>query len=274
MSVWLQFDSLTRSCPYILEKTMSGNTWYPNDSRYNHGQQSQTPTNYRVFYGQLNDSNNLRTLGFLNHCRERPENLTYSVEFCNVILPACARVLRPADPVKGIGANVVNIMDEPYIYLRIVDIEHAEGTFIYTNNIKGGDEANFIAYFDKFMIGTNQDNLNGQPPGIPEISMGANVTYDCEAPTIVPTGTEYGYTKYRWVNFKSCMIMPMRLNLGSQEWIIQITDRFGNDIVIYEDDNSGAGYPESLTNPKLSPNPDPNIQTQILLGIKPNYPIV
>lgn len=265
MSVWLQVDSGSRCDPYLLQ----GNNYLPNDSRYNRGQNPQSPSNYRIFYKQLNDCNNIRTLDFLAHCRERPENIVYSVEFCNITLPACTRVLRPADPVKGLSANVVNIMDEPYIYVRVMSIENSEGTMIYTNNIEGGDEANFIAYFDRFSIGTNQDNAAGEPPGIPGVTVGAN-TYACDPPAIVPSGGEYGFTKYRWVHFKSCMEMPMRINLCSQELQVRISDRFGNDLLIYEDDNGGAGYP-ALPDSSLTPLPDPNLQTQILLGIKPIY---
>lgn len=278
MSVWLQFDSGSRSNPYILQSNVEGNLiWVPNDYRYNGGQQQQTPANYRVFYGELNSPNNLRTLGFLEHCRERPENVTFNVEFCVATIPACARVERPADPVKGTPAEIVNVMDEPYIYIRLVDIEHSEGDLIYTNN-KHGFESTFIAYYDKLQVGTAQDNCSAEPPSIPTIvpecdpPESAN-TWACVAPTIVPDVDNYGYTKYRWVIFKSCIVMPMRLNLESQEFQIQITDRFGKDLIILEDDNSGEGYDQLVTQPTLQPKPCPNSQTMVLVGIRPNYTI-
>lgn len=294
MSVWLQLDSSSRSNPYIYRN----DNWFPNDFRYNSGQSPQTPVNYRVFYGELNSPNNLRTIGFLAHCKERLENLTFSVEFCTITLPACTRVKRPADPVKGTSEEIVNIMDEPYIYIRFVDNENSEGDLIYTNN-DAGEESTFIAYFDKLQLGTKKDNCASEPPGIPDQPVcdpPVTGNWDCPPPLVVGSPPDsYGYTQYNWVVYKSCMIMPMRLNLQSQEFEIRISDRFGNDLILLEDDNSGAGYPPNTVldpipvappptpenpnpvappyRPKTQPKPDPDRQTMILLGIKPNYPI-
>lgn len=267
MSSYLQFDSLTRSDAFIKK----GDTWYPNDTRYSDGQGVQTPSNYKVFYGELNDYNTIRTIGFLKHCRERPDNLTYSVEFCTAILPSCTRVKRP-------DGTIVNLMDEPYIYIRVLPVENSEGTLIYTNNSVGGDEATFIAYLDKIQIGTSKDNCENNPPGIPTIppectSGSPEPTFDCIEPSIVPGEFGYGYTKYSWITFKSCMVMPMRLKLDTQAWCIRFSDRFGNDLIMLESDNGGAGYPVDPENPDQPPLVNPDVQSMVLVGIKPNYPV-
>jgi hypothetical protein len=275
MSVWLQVDSSARKDAYIL----NGNCWFPNDFRYNQGQNQQIASEYRIFYGDLNSPNNRATIGFPAHCRERRENLTYDAEICLVNLPACTRVRRPADPVKGIPESVVSIMDEPYVYVTISDIEHSEGNEIYTNN-DGGEKATFVAYFDRFQIGTNQDNAAAEPPGIPtqQPPVDGN-TWDCPAPCIV-ANTEiegsFNFPKYRWVVYKSCMDVPIRIDLQASEIKVRVKDRFGNPLILLEDDNMGAGYPALLIDgeidPCTPPLPDPNLQTMIVMGLKPNYP--
>jgi len=271
MSVYLQFDSLARSNAFI--KGTDGN-WKPNDYRFNTQHNlNQTPANYSVFYKELNDCNNIRTLGRQYHCADRPENLTYSVEFCTLTLPACTRVLRP-------DGNVVSIADEPYIYIRIMPVENSEGTLIYTNNIKGGDSANFIAWQDRFLIGTYQNNATDNPPSIPDVPIPVsgivptqvgNPTFNCQTPQIVPQVGQFGFNTYRWITFHSCMVMPMRLNLASEQWQIRYSDRYGNDLVLYEENTTTPfGTKE---NPLPPPLPNPDLQTSILVGITPNYPV-
>jgi hypothetical protein len=70
----------------------------------------------------------------------------------------------------------------------------------------------------------------------------------------------------RWIIYKSCMITVMRLDLEAQEWQIRIYDRFGNDVILGEADNDGVGF-------EHQPAIDPDLQTTILVGIKPNYPL-
>ncbi|KKL91311.1 hypothetical protein LCGC14_1895990, partial [marine sediment metagenome] len=100
MSVYLQFDSSARSNPYIKRDLGAGVVFVPNDNYPNNPAPAspeayqlnknlvQTPTNYRVFYRELNDANNVRTIGFLAHCKERPTNLNFSVESCVVVVPS------------------------------------------------------------------------------------------------------------------------------------------------------------------------------------------
>lgn len=302
MSVWLQFDSGARSNPYIFINTTvtppnpcSDGNWFPNDSRYNPAtQDTQTPTNYKVLYEQLNTHNNKRTLNYLAHCRERPENITYNVQFCVLTLPACTRVRIKADPVKGTPQRIVNVMDEPYLYVKVSDNNNSEGDLICTNNgnPNGGDQATFVVYNDRLQIGTDQDNAAGAPPGIPTptpCDIDSANTYSCAVPQIIPTTGEYGYTTYRWAIYKSCMATVMRLDLSAQEWRIRIYDRYGNDLIVYEDDNACAGYPRnfaidpcvpvpnsspiSYKPPVVQPLPTPQVQTMLLLGIKPNFDI-
>ena len=257
MSVYLQFDSLARSDAFIKR---SDDLWYPNDPRYNPQKDLiQAPADYKVYYRELNDTNNLRTLNRLQHCRERPENLTFSVEFCHLTLPACTRVQRP-------DGTVVNIADEPYVYIRVLPEENSEGTLIYKNKSGtgdgGGDESNFIAWLYKLQVGTDQDNATDRPPGIPGTMAPGNPTWDCPAPLINQTMDDYGYTTYRWCIYRSCMVMPMRLDLDST-WHIKFMDRYGGDLILYED---AIGAAEK-------PTPNPSVQTSILLGITPNYPV-
>ena len=312
MSIWLQLDSGSRSNAYFFKSnntTFQGQTgcsdgvWFPTDLR--HGNTLQTPVNYKIEYKELNTHNNIKTLNFLAHCKERPENLTFNVEFCSLTVPACARVKRPADPVKGIPEKVVNIMDEPYLYIEINDNENQEGDLICTNN-KKGTKATFVVYNDKLQVGTAQDGIS--PPGLPTDCSDDGNTYCCVVPNIKSDEESvYSYTKFRWAIYKSCMTTTMRLDLGAQQWNVRIFDRFGNDIVILEDDNDCNGFPRYVTdkciqkpcnvmphlNPPLSitsttllncdkvvyaqpampPLPDPNIQTSILLGISPNFNI-
>lgn len=270
MSVWLQLDSGSRKDAYIILGNCNDDLsakWFPNDERYNQNQNSQTPSCYKVYYGELNSPNNRVTIDFAAHCKERRENLTFDAELCVVTLPACTRVTRPADPVKGLPAQTVNIMDEPYIYVTVADNDNSEGDEFYTNN-DGGEKSTFVAYFDKLQIGSNQDNNTGEPPGVPP--------YDCPAPSIIANVElgDYSFPKYRWAIYKTCMVTPIRINLEAQELIVKLKDRWGKPLVLYEDDNSGAGYnvlPNQKCKDRTAPLPDPNIQTMILMGIKPNY---
>lgn len=248
MSSYLQFDSSARSNPFIITDLGAGQVWVPNDNypptNYQHNKNLiQTPTNYRVFYRELNDANNIRTIGFLAHCKERPTNLTFSVESCVVTMPANGIIPRINE--NG-DLSYISILDEPYLYVRIMPINHSEGDLIYSNNPPAGD-ATFIVWCDKIQAGTD-----GTP--IPDI----------ERPNpLLPTSD---LNTARWVVYKSCMISVMRLNLEAEEWQIRIYDRYGNDVILGESDNGGDGFTEQ-------PAIDPDIQTTVLVGIKPNYPL-
>lgn len=252
MSVYLQFDSSSRSSPYILKDLGSGLVYVPND-KYNNeppaplnyqlnSRDVQTPTNYRVYYKELNSPNNQRTLSFLAHCRERPVNLTYSVENCVVTVPSSATVIR-----KDESGNISyeSILNEPYIYVRIAPINHSEGNLIYSNN-PAVDPATFIVWCDKNLFGVEEpspvDNILERPNE-----------------KIIPNTT---YTP-KWVIYNTCMITVMRLDLKAEEWQIRLYDRYGNDIVLAENDNGGTGY-------TTEPNVDPDLQTMVLVGIRPN----
>ncbi len=262
MSVYLQFDSSARSNAYVQRKISGVDVWVPNDNYSNvhvspqgfqqpyqsNPKQVQSPTNYRVFYRELNDANNTRTIGFLAHCKERSENLTFSVESCVVTIPTNALV--PRENATSGQVEYVSVIDEPYLYIRMMPIRHAEGNLIYSNN-PPASEATFIVWCDKIQGGTDGTPaiLDPIPRPNPNLSLNdVNTT--------------------RWVIYKTCMITVMRLELESEEWQIRIYDRFGNDVVLGEEDNGGDGF--NQTDP---PQVDPNLQTSLLVGIKPNYPL-
>jgi len=276
MSVYLQFDSSYRSNPYIVKNIGGQPRWVPNDDydnsngfpyQTNHNL-VQTPSNYRVFYKQLTDKNNIRTIGFLEHCKERPENLTYSVECCMVTIPSVALVARKDE--NGEIIDYTSVLNEPYIYVTMLPEEDAEGDLIYSNNPNVND-ATFIVWLDKVQLGTSDNSppiTNLPRPNEPFASGDLLTT--------------------RWITYKSCMITVMRLNLGAGQWKIRLYDRFGNDIILAESDNGGAGFYAELDpniptpiNPLIPkpvryinpPSIDPNLQTSILVGIKPNYPL-
>ena len=255
MSVYLQFDSSSRSDAYIQKDLGAGVVYVPNDNYPNNAsppydpyQQNinmiQTSTNYHVYYKELNSSNNKRTLSFLEHCKERPTNLTYSVESCTLILPANGLV-----PRTDSDGNVVyvNILDEPYLYVTMLPIRNSEGNLIYSNNNQAVRQATFIMWIDKYQVGTD-----GSPPIVNPVPR-PNSLLSTDALTIP-----------RWIVYKSCMITVMRLDLQSEQWHIRVYDRFGNDVIIGESDNGGAGYAED-------PGVDPDLQTMLLVGIRPNY---
>lgn len=266
MSVYLQFDSVARSNPYIVKNLGAGNVWVPNDNYDNASNRPyqsqkdlvQTPSNYKVFYKELNDTNNIRTIGFLAHCRERPENLTYSVEACVVTIPSVALVAR-----RDANGNIVDytsVLNEPYIYVKMLPEEHSEGDLLYTNN-RNGDEATFVVWLDKVQLGTSDNS-----PPITELPR-PNAPF--ASGDLLTT---------RWITYKSCMITVMRLNLASGKWSIRLFDRYGNDIILTESDNGGAGFPatpdpENPANFINPPQVDPDLQTSIVVGIKPNYPL-
>jgi hypothetical protein len=256
MSVYLQFDSTDRSDPYIQRDLGAGLVWVPNDRYpntaappFNFYQTSsnlvQSPARYRVFYRELNEANNVRTIGFLAHCKERATNLTYSVEGCTLIVPSTALVARDNDGTT----EYISVLNEPYLFVRMMPINHAEGNLIYSNN-RAADEATFMVWCDKLQSGTNIAGIPNPPARPPEELPLANVDAT------------------RWVTYKTCMITIMRLDLQAEEWQIRIYDRFGNDIVVPESDNSGAGFTGAEP-----PAVDPELQTTLLVGIKPNYPL-
>lgn len=254
MSVYLHFDSISRSSPYILRNIGGSSVWVPNDDYDNPTgkpyQQNrdlvQSPSNYKVAYRELNDHNNIRTIGFLAHCKERPTNLTYSVESCMVTIPSVALVARRDE--DGNIVDYTSVLNEPYIYVTMLPEKDAEGQLIYSNN-PAANRATFIVWLDKVQLGTtdNSPPLTDLPRPNPPFASGDLLTT-------------------RWITYKSCMITVMRLSLDDGLWHIRLSDRFGNDILLAEADNGGAGYP-------TPPPVDPNLQTSLLVGIKPNYPL-
>ena len=266
MSVYLQFDSSSRSNPFIVRDLGAGPVWVPNDNydnatalAYQPNQDLvQSPSNYRVFYGEINDTNDIRTIGFLAHCKERPTNLTFSVESCVLTMPSNALVARADE--TGLITDYTSILNEPYLYVRMVPIKHAEGNLIYSNN-PAADEATFIVWCDKVQVGTA---VNSPPVD--------------ELPRPSPVITTGDIQTARWVIYKSCMITVMRLDLADSEWEIRVYDRFGNDVILAEPDNGGVGFPATPdpNNPNNFIDPpqiDPDLQTNLLVGIKPNYPL-
>lgn len=280
MSIYLQFDSSSRSEPYI-QKTIGGtNLWVPNDNYPNSTSSTlplsiqpyqtnfnlvQSPTRYRVFYSELNAPINKRTISFLEHCKERPVNLNYAVENCTVIVPASALVAR-IDPISN-AITYVNVMNEPYLYVRVMPITDAEGKLMTSNN-PAADAATFMVWHDKNIVG--QANLSTTIPGDPP---NPNVSYIPGPPAPAnfplrpfPTMPTTNLTQVRWLVYKTCMATVMRFDLNAHEWEIRIYDRYGNDVIVSEADigPSGIGFPEP-------PNINPDVQTTILMGVKPLY---
>jgi len=262
MAVYLHFDSLYRSDPYIQKKIGAVAKWYPNDNYSNvnvapitgyevpyqsDSKAVQTATNYRVYYGQLTDINNKRTLAFLEHCKVRPTNLTYSVEECLAVLPTSSVVPRVD---AGGGVLYTSIVDEPYIFVRILPIDNAEGNLIYSNN-PAARGATFIVWQDKKTLGIDESSPSStlSRPG-----------FAIEVADL---------TLKRWIIYKTCMITTMRLNIMADEWHIRLFDRFGNDIISAESDTPPFGViGDGFDNP---PAVDPYAQSTVLVGIKPNY---
>jgi len=253
MSVYLQFDSKARSDPFIQG---AGGNWFPNDNNQNSSGTPyqissnlvQSPTNYRVFWGEINSPNKLKTIGFRAHCKDTPGILNFTVENCMVTVPASALIKRTND--AGV-VTYVNVLNEPYLYVRLMTAQHAEGDLIYSNNNPASD-ATFIVWHDKTQV-ANDDTISPAPPYPAPHPNNTNITLaSLDAP--------------RWVVYKTCMNTVMRLNMESDEWQVRIYDRYGNDVVISESDNGGVGF----TTP---PSVDPDLQTSILVGITPNYPV-
>lgn len=258
MSVYLQFDSKSRSDAYIEKDLGMGNVWVPNDNipntatppfnlyQYNH-KSIQTPTNYRVFYSELNNTNNKRTICFPAHCKEKWDNLTYQVDLCAVTLPANALIKKEVKNDIGEITNTeyIDILDEPYLYVKMTPINFKSNDLITGNNTPAIDSATFVIWQDKTQFGTQNTPLTNPLPRPNPVN-------------------ETDLSFRRWIIYKSCMKTTMRLNLDANEWHIRIYDRYNNDVVIGEPDNMGSGY-------DYIPDVDRSLQTSIVVGITPNY---
>lgn len=253
MATYLQFDSSWRSDAYIQVPGSNPPVWVPNDDYtnaalppYNIYQNNkgliQTPTNYRVFYNEIDNANNIRTLRFLKHCKEKPEFLNFAVELCSLTLPSNAVVPRLDDNGDRI---YISILDEPYLFLRVMPINHAEGSSIASNN-PNANEATFMITVGRIQLGGTQSPVVLDP--IPRPAPAANLSTPL------------------WLHYTSCMLQTMRLDIEVEEWQIRIYDRYGNDVIVAEPDNGGAGYTGDV-----SPAPDSGLQTMVMLGFKPNY---
>mgnify|MGYP006932090337 FL=1 len=220
----------------------------------------QMATKYRIYYRDLNECNNKATIGFLKHCKERPTNLNYSVEFCNVILPTNTAVQIPeytydtsSNEYILSSFNYRSILNEPYLYVRVMPINHAEGNLFSTNN-PPGNEATFVVWHDKYVVGSIADI----DPSLPMPLLDVSGTGEQSFPEL--------NGRARCIVFKSCMITTMRLDLCAESWEIRIYDRFGRDLILLEENK--------LNQPSKNPPPlDRYKQTSIVLGIRPNYPI-
>lgn len=256
MTTYIQFDSLARDDAYFLDPT-SGN-YFPNDNYPNGGplppytyykqptdKLIQSPSNYRVYYRELNSHVTKKTLEFRGHCKELPPYIQYEVEGCNLVIPGGALVRRgegtATDPY-----TFTSVLNEPYLYVRIAPNDHLEKNKIVTNN-PAGIGATFVMYNDRTQVGT--DDIIPAPLPRPNNPL---LFTDIDSA--------------RWIIYKTCMDTITRLDLSTaDQWHIRIFDRYGNDIVISEDDNGGAGF----TTP---PAVDPDLQTMFLMGVKPKYP--
>jgi hypothetical protein len=204
----------------------------------------QMATNYKVYFEDLNCPNNKRTIGFRAHCKDTPENLTYSVEFCTVILPS---ITLRQNPIYDNNNNIIafdysSILNEPYIYVRLRSIDHALDDVITTNN-PPAEEATFVVWHDKYNLGSD------------------TVINPDDDPIIFPSLT----AEPRWIVFKSCMMTTMRLNLRAESLEVRIFDRFGRDLILLED--------ATIITPANPPPVNPYKQTMMVVGIRPNYPV-
>lgn len=251
-ATYLLFDSLHRSNPFIQKDLGAGPVWVPNDNFSNASgspyQPSrnliQSPSRYRVFYNELNIGSNARTLEWLReHCKEQPANLTVSVENCFVMIPGGSMVRR-TDEVGNV--YYTNISNEPYLFVKLATIDHAEGGLVYTNNPAGND-ATFVIWGDQVPC------ILDDPPVTDPVPRPTVSCFDQLEPLI-----------NSWSLYSTCMDTVMRINMQAEEWIVRIYDRFGNDVVAVEADNGGAGYADQ-------PSVNPDVQTSILVGVRPNY---
>jgi len=137
----------------------------------------------------------------------------------------------------------------------IATVKDSEGNLVYSNN-PNAEDATFVVWHDKTQLGETPTGSPAPEPGEAVVRPNSPI-----GPIQLDTPT--------WIVYKSCMITVMRLNLESQEWKIRIYDRYGNDLIIAEDDAGGSGYPPD----QPPPPPDPTLQTMIIVGIKPNYPL-
>lgn len=204
-------------------------TWTPNSA--------STPTDYKVSYTNFNTVVNTITKDWREHCKQVNGILSFYAEFCVVTVPGCAYINRTnAD---GTVSRVF-LTEEPYIYLDVYPTDHAEGNRFATNN-DNGYKATFIAYTDKFAVGTSD-----VPPVSPAYAFPA-----------LNSGL-------KWLHFKSCMRTNMRMDLKSTQWHVRMYSRFGDDIVLEEDP---ALMPVVVT--ADMPPVDPNKQTSLLIGMSP-----
>lgn len=281
MSIYLQFDSSARSLPYI-QKNISGNLlWVPNDNYPNSTTTTlplsidpyqknfnavQSPSRYRVFYKEMNTPISKKTISYLEHCKERPVNINYNVENCTVIVPASALVAR-IDPISG-AITYVNVINEPYLYVRVMPITDSQGNLITSNN-PASDRATFMVWHDKNLVGeTNQPVITPAEPIDPDVSYIPGPAPPVGFPERpLPTMPTTNLNQVRWIVYKTCMTTVTQLDLTSNEWEIRIYDRYGNDLILSEADigpGGTIGFPEP-------PNINPDVQTTVLVGIKPIY---
>jgi hypothetical protein len=203
--------------------------WLPNPN--------STPTNYKVAYTNFNTVINKVTKEWREHCKKTQDTLSYYVDTCVVSVPGGAYInrLNPDNTTSR-----VYLTEEPYIYIDVYPTDHSEGNKFATNNPEGY-KATFIAYTDKVSLGTT------------------------DVPPVAPAYTTPSLNSgLKWIHFKTCMRVNLRLDLKSTEWVVRMYDRHGHDIILQEDP---ALMPAITT---ASPPPtDPEIQTSILLGISP-----
>jgi hypothetical protein len=365
-TVYLQFDSQSRSNPYIIKTIQdpiqvpapvpplpplllnnppygtntpllpgSYQCWVPNDNYNNSLDTSatgppmfpyqtnrdlvQSPTNYRVFYKELNTLDNIRTTSFLEHCKERPTNIVFSVESCVASLPSSAVVPR-IDPISGL-ITYNSVLNEPYIYARVMPIENSEGNLITSNNLNA-DKATFVLWHDRVQFGQQNQPATYSPPRPYQQQQITPPSVPPPYPpnTVLPTPPLYRnpltntttvpgplppapiaptpawparpaadvdnvlttLSSARWLIYKTCMATTMQLNLASEEWQIRFFDRNGNDIIVGEPDlfsispvkNVGFAIANYGTDPNATTAPpgiNPDVQTNILMGIRPIY---
>jgi len=189
----------------------------------------------------------------------------------------------------------VNILNEPYIYVKVKPTNKANEYPVVSNNLKSNDnssasynklkkivnkQSSFIAWCDKTVcaptinrstnspiaprIGRRDDNILERQGNIPTTNGG----------TLEPTIDKSPNT-VKWVIYKSCMTVNVPgLDIYNTEWEINIFDRFGNMIVIPNDTGDYGLSPSGgwVIDPDNPPTLNPDLQTTIVLGISPLDP--
>jgi hypothetical protein len=265
MAAYLHLDSSFRQDAFFRSSVSS--EYLANDPRNNSDlQQIQTPTNYKVYWRDLLNSNILRTICPIQQCVPRPTNLTFTLEIVTADIPANA-LIRRQDPNDG-STVFISVLDEPYIYVQLQSVNQSEGNVLSTNNIFGKD-ATFVLAIDKRDVGlTSSNSAMAYPYATSVYSSSDAITAVGTEATPVPVAN---LTELRYIQYKSCMKIPVRITL-QEELRVRFFDRYGNDVVLVETTNGPTAGTITTKVPLLEQLSviNPSLQTSLLVAITPN----